>query len=212
MKSRQEKLAELKANPNDRRHGRTGYSYGCRCEKCKNEATAYFREYKKQLRMRMRGYKKPSKPVLDEEPVETKENPKRHLRTAKNSPDVCTLNQYEKALMLGYTAKAEYCLVCGRTNPLNDHHVVFQSAGKLVQNGKERQKPTITLCGIGNNLYDDHGRMYCHGAAHHRLLHFRYVPAGDGLGHWEYLFTNEPTKYETALAMDGWRRLGGKND
>ena len=26
-------------------------------------------------------------------------------------------------------------------------------------------------------------------------------------GHWEYLLTDEPTKYQAALAMGGWRRL-----
>ena len=61
---------------------------------------------------------------------------------------------------------------------------------------------------------------WCHGKVHHRLLHFRWVkaapygseqermanPAKIG-GHWEYLETEEPTKYQEALALDGWRPL-----
>ena len=38
--------------------------------------------------------------------------------------------------------------------------------------------------------------------AHWHTLHLRY----EG-GRWEYLETDEPTKYEKALAMDGWRPL-----
>lgn len=34
-KSRQKRLAEMKADPNDRKHGTyTGYTYGCRCDRC----------------------------------------------------------------------------------------------------------------------------------------------------------------------------------
>ena len=212
MKTRSQKLAELTANPDDRRHGTYGYRLGCRCEKCKEAANEYFSNYRELRRMRLVSYKKPSKPVMDEKRVQANEKPKRHLRTAKNASDVCTVNEYDKALMGKPSVTADYCLVCGRVSPLEQHHVVFRSAGKWVREGVEVRKPTLTLCGFGNNLFDDHGRMLCHGAAHHRLLHFRYVPTQDGCGHWEYLFTEEPTKYETALTLEGWRRVGGREN
>ncbi|MFR9169859.1 MAG: hypothetical protein ACLVKI_14535 [Gordonibacter urolithinfaciens] len=70
-------------------------------------------------------------------------------------------------------------------------------------------KPTVRLCGSGN-------ASGCHGLAHAGMLHFRWAAAehtdrltGNVLmgGHWEYLLTDEPTKYQAALAMGGWRRL-----
>ena len=128
-------------------------------------------------------------------------------------------------MMEGVTVKAGHCLVCGRVWPLNDHHVVWRSWGEVIdEKGKKAKKPTITLCGDGNNLHglapDGTRVTWCHGKAHHRLLHFRWVkaapygseqerranPAKTG-GHWEYLETEEPTKYQEALALDGWRPL-----
>ena len=41
----------------------------------------------------------------------------------------------------------------------------------------------------------------CHGKLHSHKLHLRYT---DG---WEYLETDEPTKYQTALNMEGWKPL-----
>lgn len=82
----------------------------------------------------------------------------------------------------------------------------------MYQNGVELPKPTIVLCGSGNT-------SGCHGLAHHERLHFRWVPMNAshnstvktwgtfGAGHWEYLITDEPTKYQKALDMDGWREL-----
>lgn len=214
MKSNSERRAKLLANPNDRKHGTiTGYQYGCRCERCMAAQRIYAAQRRQMLKDRLKSHKKPPKTFSDEELVQTREKPKRHLKTAKNRSDVCTVDELQKPMMGKPSVKAGYCLVCGRTEPLEQHHVVFRSAGTWVRDGVELKKPTLTLCGFGNNLYDDHGRMLCHGAAHHRLLHFRFVQGGDPLtGHWEYLFTNEPTKYETALDLDGWRRLGGNND
>ncbi len=101
------------------------------------------------------------------------------------------------------------CAVCGRTWPLEQHHVVFRSAGKMFVEGREIEKPTITLCGFGNNLQDADGREYCHGLAHHRRLYFRWVDDGAiaCAGHWEYIRLDEACDYLTALRMDGWRPL-----
>lgn len=110
-----------------------------------------------------------------------------------------------------------HCAVCGRPAPLNQHHVVRRGAGSLYdESGREVAKPTVTLCGFGNNLSDADGRLYCHGLAHANRLHFRWrktqyragschdVVTG---GHWEFLATDEPTDYMTALEMEGWSRL-----
>ena len=84
-----------------------------------------------------------------------------------------------------------------------------RGAGRLYRNGVEVPKPTIVLCGSGN-------AGGCHGLAHQNRLHFRWVRACGrlgwhqtalGSGHWEYLLTEEPTRYSDALLMDGWRPL-----
>jgi len=100
-------------------------------------------------------------------------------------------------LMDGPSIKGATCAVCGRWSPLNDHHVVFRSQGKLFRDGKEVPKPTIRLCGNGNN-----GTYYCHGKAHHGLLHFDYRD-----GAWWVLETREPCKVQEAWEMDGWLKL-----
>lgn len=95
-----------------------------------------------------------------------------------------------------------------------------RGAGKLFDaNGREVRKPTITLCGFGNNRLDADGAPYCHGLAHEGRLHFRWsevrgldtslahFPAPYEGGHWEYLLLDEGCDYLTALGMDGWRRL-----
>lgn len=117
-----------------------------------------------------------------------------------------TLPMMYRPMMGRPSIKLPRCAVCGRPHPLEQHHVVFRSAGKAYgEDGRELEKPTITLCGFGNNLRDADGRCYCHGLAHHRQLHFRW--SEDGWGHWEYLLLDNPTNYIEALKMDGWRRL-----
>lgn len=118
---------------------------------------------------------------------------------------VTTLSEELIPLMEGVSIDAPYCVVCGRTWPLNRHHVVRRSAGKLYRGGIEIPKPTLMLCGSGN-------ASGCHGLAHQNRLHFRWVriegrsnrPHASGSGHWEYLITDEPVKYSVALKMDGW--------
>lgn len=98
--------------------------------------------------------------------------------------------------------------------------MVFRSAGRLYRGGREVPKPTITLCGFGNSLRDADGRYYCHGLAHHRMLHFRWVPAPPdfarengnaqfGGGHLEYLVSRgRPLKYADALRRrEGWKKV-----
>lgn len=136
-----------------------------------------------------------------------------------------TLPEMWQPLMAAPSIERPYCAICGRARPLEQHHMVFRSAGELFdEHGRKMRKPTITLCGFGNNLRDADGREYCHGLAHHKRLHFRWVKtnsaksrakksAGDVVmnsfvgGHLEYLLLDTPCDYLTALSMDGWKRL-----
>ncbi len=122
---------------------------------------------------------------------------------------VTTLPAMYQPMMGKPSVRMARCAVCGRTWPLEQHHVVFRSAGKMFVEGREIEKPTITLCGFGNNLQDADGREYCHGLAHHRRLYFRWVDDGTiaCAGHWEYIRLDEACDYLTALRMDGWRPL-----
>lgn len=127
---------------------------------------------------------------------------------------VDTLPLYLRPLMAGASVKAPYCVVCGASAPLNQHHVVRRGAGKLYRGGVELKKPTLTLCGSGNT-------GGCHGLAHSQMLHFRWVqsaePTGQGFvgkqttvngGHWEYLRTAEPIKALKAQSIeDGWKLI-----
>lgn len=125
---------------------------------------------------------------------------------------VDTLPQLYRPLMDGCSVETPYCCVCGATYPLNRHHVVKRSAGKIYRQGVEVPKPTLMLCGSGNT-------SGCHGKAHHNMLHFRWVPSNQPVsgffnvtvkgGHWEYLETEEPVKYQKALDMDGWKPIRG---
>lgn len=129
-----------------------------------------------------------------------------------------TLPAIYHPLMQAPTMVAGRCFICGRREPLEQHHYVWRSWGKLYKSGVEMRKPTITLCGFGNNLRDANGRYYCHGLAHHRMLHFRWKPSGQrteqahsftayGAGRLQYLLTEEPTDYEKALEMEGWQNV-----
>lgn len=93
-----------------------------------------------------------------------------------------------------------YCIVCGRSWHTEKHHIVPRSAGELYRDGVKVEKPVVELCGFGNNLRDSSG-FYCHGRAHHKMLHFRFT------GRLEYLLTDEPCDYLTALEMEGWKAV-----
>ena len=104
--------------------------------------------------------------------------------------------------------KLPHCAVCGRLRPLNQHHIVRRSAGRMFDGaGHELKAPTITLCGFGNHLRDADGSPFCHGLAHAGRLHFRWVqePGFAGAGHWEFLMLGDPASYMDALEMRGWR-------
>lgn len=129
-----------------------------------------------------------------------------------------TLDRIYWPLMRSPSVRLDHCAICGRPAPLNQHHMVFRSAGELYKGGRKVPKPTITLCGFGNNLRDADGRYWCHGLAHHRMLHFRWAAApadfkeenGNakfGGGHLEYLKTEGPCDYAEALLMDGWKKV-----
>lgn len=133
--------------------------------------------------------------------------------------DKSTLDEIYWPLMKVDSVISNHCLVCGRNSDLNQHHIVWRSWGELMHDGRALKKPTVTLCGFGNHLRDADGRYYCHGLAHHRMLHFRVgkevlnsyterkFTGWIEVSHLEYLITEEPTDYLVALEMDGWRRL-----
>lgn len=97
-------------------------------------------------------------------------------------------------LMESESVKLPYCAVCGSHGHLEQHHMVPRSAGNLYRDGVRLEKPTITLCGMGNT-------SGCHGLAHAHRLHFRYA------GRLEYLITDKPVKRYKALEMDGWKAI-----
>ena len=127
---------------------------------------------------------------------------------------VTTLARMWWDLMGAPSIEGPCCAVCGATWPLNRHHVVPRSAGRLYRHGVEVPKPTVMLCGSGN-------ASGCHGKAHSGRLHFRWVEVeavhgGFGRymrtenatgGHYEVLELEEPVDRLTALGMDGWRAL-----
>jgi len=96
------------------------------------------------------------------------------------------MNELLRPLMSAPSIDTPYCPFCGK-RATQRHHIVARSQGGT--NG-----PTVNVCGLGN-------ASGCHGRLHSHTLHLRYI---DG---WEYLETDEPTKYQTALEMDGWRKL-----
>lgn len=95
------------------------------------------------------------------------------------------MNLLDAELMGKPSIELPWCPFCGRP-ATNRHHIVYRSRG-----GKDG--PTVTVCGTGNSG--------CHGKFHEHRLHLRYR---DG---WEYLETEGPTKYQTALEMEGWRKI-----
>ena len=115
-----------------------------------------------------------------------------------------TLDEFLRPLMEVKSIKLPFCAICGRVYPLNQHHIVQRSQGQLYKGSKRLKKPTITLCGCGSVLYgltpDGTTAKWCHGKAHHKMLHFR-----NDRGCLEALETEKPTAYLNALQMDGWR-------
>lgn len=96
------------------------------------------------------------------------------------------MNLLQARLMDAPSIETALCPFCGRPST-NRHHIVPRSQGG-------HDGPTVTVCGMGN-------ASGCHGRLHDHTLHLRYE------GRWEFLETEQPTKYQDALAMDGWGPL-----
>lgn len=96
------------------------------------------------------------------------------------------MNELEKALFSAPSIDTPYCPFCGFPAQ-NKHHIVPRSRGGA--NGA-----TVNVCGLGNT-------SGCHGLLHKKMLHLKYE---DG---WYFLRTDKPTKYQTALDMQGWEKL-----
>lgn len=99
------------------------------------------------------------------------------------------MNEYDRWLMDKPSVETRMCCICGAKPSQERHHVVPRSHG-----GSEG--PTVTVCGWGNS-------SGCHGLLHGHRVHLRYDCG------WEVLVTDEPTKYEKALGMEGWRPIHG---
>jgi len=115
---------------------------------------------------------------------------------------VTTLDEMYLPLIDAPTLKLPYCAVCGRSWPLNFHHLVWRGWGQVVRNGKVLDSPMISLCGNGSHLGASGSAEYCHGKAHHRMLHFR-----NDRGRLEFIELEMPTNYLDALEMEGWEPL-----
>lgn len=117
------------------------------------------------------------------------------------------LDEIYRPLMDAPSVKLPYCAVCGRSAPLNDHHIVWRGWGNLLDGrGRKLPKPTVTLCGAGSVRFgvDAAGNRveFCHGKCHANKIHFR-----NDRGRLEYIELDVPTKYGRALLMEGWRDL-----
>lgn len=96
------------------------------------------------------------------------------------------MNELQRAMMDAPSIDTPYCPFCGRSAQ-NRHHIIPRSQGG-------HDGPTVTVCGIGN-------ASGCHGKLHGHTLHLRFTDR------WEYLETEQPTKYQDALSMEGWREV-----
>ena len=197
------------ADLGDYRHGtKTGYWLApCHCPKCEAFREKYNAERRAAYWERKR---------LKE--------PKNKERSEKK--DVCTVDAMLKPMMGKPSIIKPYCVVCGSTENLEQHHPVKRSEGKWVVCGREIKKPTLTLC------------RKCHAKVHHDggTLYFKWVqseadfwhdkPNPVGAGHYEYLELDDeqerrwkelhklpngelPSKvgYMNALEMSGWKRI-----
>lgn len=96
------------------------------------------------------------------------------------------VNKHQLRMMNKPSIETECCPFCGKPAS-NRHHIVPRSQGGT--NG-----PTITVCGIGN-------MSGCHKLLHDHKLHIRFTTR------WEYLRTEEPTRFDEALMMTGWKEI-----
>lgn len=99
------------------------------------------------------------------------------------------MNKLFEKLIDKPSLKSDWCVFCGRPKG-SDHHVVPRSQGGT--NGA-----TMSVCGFGNE-------SGCHGLLHSHKLNVRWSDEKDC---WEYLYTQEPTKYQNALELEGWKPI-----
>lgn len=105
---------------------------------------------------------------------------------------VTTMAPYLWPLMDISGYDTDHCIVCGRTHPLNRHHLVRRGAGELWLDGHEVPKPLVTLCGSGTTG--------CHGLVHALRLHLRATD-----GRLEYKIYDHPTSAMDAMGdQEGW--------
>lgn len=201
MKTNAQHRADLMADLNDKRHGtRRGVELGCRCYLCYSKREEINAERRKARTARNA-----------EKAAEAKAKRAKPRTARKIAKDVCTIAAMYLPMMgkPSIDNEALVCCICGK--PATDkHHIVRRSAGILVRLGLVVKKPTVRLCGCGN-------ASGCHGLAHANRLHFRWAEtvtkakSPDSLplfgGHWEYLLCDEPTKYQQALSMEGWKPI-----
>lgn len=207
---------EFMENLDDWRHGtKTGYWLApCHCPKCEEYRDQYNRERRERYR-------------LDKRNREIREKVKSYKpRSEVVEKEVCTVDEVFKPMMGKPSVIKPYCVVCGSTRNLEQHHPVKRSEGIWRVAGREMQKPTLTLC------------RRCHSKVHHDggLLYFKWSqsdadfwqgkPNYIGAGHWEFIEISEeqerrwrelhklpngelPTKigYMNALEMSGWRKI-----
>lgn len=212
-----EKKRAFLDNLDDKRHGtNTGYHIAyCTCDKCE----AYRSEYNRKKREQAKARAEAKKAALEEK--------RKAYKPRVNPKDVCTVDEVFKPMLGKPSIKAPYCVVCGSTKNLEQHHPVKRSEGVWIRDGREVKKPTLTLC------------RKCHGKVHSKggLMWFRWrnTSGGDwvdgtasvsGSGVYEYLELSKeeeekwraehplpngelPSKigYMNALEMKGWRRI-----
>ncbi len=101
------------------------------------------------------------------------------------------MNDLDGRMLDKPSIEGHLCAVCG--TPCNNRHHVIQKGIGGVSAAVERRIPKVPLCGSGCTGH--------HGMVHAKRLHLRYEN-----GEWQYLMTDEPTKYSDALEMGGWKR------
>ena len=207
------------ANLDDPRHGtRAGYSiaqgdFRCHCPKCE----AFRAEYNKKGRERKARLK-------------AERDARRRKPTVASTPnplDVCTVDEVFKPMMGKPSIYADYCVVCGSTEILEQHHPVKPSEGKWIRDGREVRKPTLTLCRKCHSKVHSHGgylwfrwkdakigewasgNTYAAGGGCFEFLELSYEEARKWKEKHPLPNGSLPSKigYMNALEMKGWRRI-----
>ena len=111
-----------------------------------------------------------------------------------------TMNLDKRKLLGAPDLALDCCAVCGRKWPLNNHHVIFRSAGNVFdEDGKALRKPVVTLCGSGN-------ASGCHKKAHDHSIEFDYDEARCM---WKWR-RKGATAWHVCHGQELWKTYGGK--